>query len=367
MRHMRWRKTLNLALLVGINAACETGTEPMEGLAFDAEAALADHQAMDIVLASEAMKGFKAMAQGVTFGSFSEEVQFVGRVASELDEVEAGADGEGLARRITRLTAGMNYDAAKNPIISSFRRGKTFAYDPELGRYVIDQDREGAPSTGVRFILYEPGQGGKPDPTKEIGYADLIDEGDNSAQEIALRLKVVEGDTTILDYRTTVDILNDGGKITVEGFLQGEYDRLDFDIQVQGSSSGGDSTMDISFEMGIENRDFLISGTIHGVDGDSGEGGEINLLVRHGGDSFSVEATGDENHIEGTFKLNGDVFAIVSGDPDDPTISGATGGELTWAEFLVLRQILDSTEDVFDLFEDLLDPVDELVILAFIL
>ncbi len=367
MRNMHWRRILSLALLVGINAACETGTEPMEGPTFDAEAALADHQAMDTVLASEAMKGFRALAQGVTFGSFSEEVQFAGRVVSELDGVQVGTDGEGLARRLARLAAGANYDEAGNPIISSFRRGKTFAYDPDQGRYVIDEDRVGAPSTGVRFILYEPGMGGKPDATKEIGYADLIDEGDQSAEEIALRLKVVEGEATILNYRTTVDILDDGGKITVNGFLQGDYDRLDFDIQVQGSSSGGDSTMDISFEMEIEDRDFLITGAVHGAEGESGEGGEVDLVVRHGSDSFSVQLTGDDSSIEGTFKLNGEVFAKISGDPDDPTITGATGSELTWAEFLVLRQILDSTEDVFDLFEDLLDPVDELVILALIL
>jgi hypothetical protein len=339
----------------------------MEGPAFDAEAALADHQAMDTILAGDAMKGFKAMAGGVTFGSFSQEVRFAGRVAAELNEVGVGAEDEGLARRIARLAADMDRGAALNPIISSFRRGKTFVYDPGQDEYVMDPARVGAPATGVRFILYEPGQGGMPNPEKEIGYADLIDEGDNSAEEIALRLKAVEDDTIILDYRTTVDILDDGGKITVEGFLQGKYDRLDFDIQVEGSSSGGESTMDISFEMGIENRDFRITGTVRGVEGESGEGGEVDLLVKHGGDSFSVEVSGDDDSIEGAFKLNGEVFATISGDPDDPTITGATGGELTWAEFLVLRQILDSTEDVFDLFEDLLDPVDELVILAFIL
>jgi hypothetical protein len=36
-------------------------------------------------------------------------------------------------------------------------------------------------------------------------------------------------------------------------------------------------------------------------------------------------------------------------------------------EALVLRQMVDSAEDVFDLFEDLLDPMDELILLALIL
>ncbi len=62
MNTVQWRMTLILALVAGITAACETGTEPTDGPAFDAEAALADHQALDTLLASHAMDGFRAMA-----------------------------------------------------------------------------------------------------------------------------------------------------------------------------------------------------------------------------------------------------------------------------------------------------------------
>ena len=370
MRTRRWENTMALALMAGFAAACETGTEPMDGPVFDAEAALEDYRALDTILASGAMDAFRGMAGGVAFGSFGEEVELGSLVASELDLLQDPSGPEALdafTALIARSAAGIGVQGAGNPIISSFRRGKTFVYDPSLGRYVIDQDLEGAPETGIRFILYEPGPGGKPDPEREIGYADLIDEGDGSEEEIALRLIVAEGGTTVLDYRTTVDLLATGGKVTVGGFLQGEYDRLDFDIQVQGSAGADGSTLDVSFEMGIAERDFLISGSVHGVDGESGEGGEIDLTVRHGTDSFAVHVSGNGDTIEGTFFLNGALFATVAGDPASPTFAGASGGELTWPEMLVLRQIFDSTEDVFDLFEDLLDPVDELVILALIL
>jgi hypothetical protein len=231
----------------------------------------------------------------------------------------------------------------------------------------MDEDREGAPTTGVRFILYRPGPEGKPDPSAEVGYADLIDEGDDSVEDIALRLLVVEGNDTLLEYATTLDVLDHGGKITVAGSLQGDQDRLDFDIEVRGSGSPQENTMDIDFEMGIASRDFLITGSVSGVENESGEGGEIDLLVQHGSDSFQVDVSGTSDSIDGTFYLNGKLFATVTGDPDDPAFTGATGSALTWVEMLVLRQIVDSAEDVFDFWEDLLDPVDELVILAIIL
>ena len=261
----------------------------------------------------------------------------------------------------------MNPTAAKAPIISQFRRGKTFVYDQDLGRYVIDEDLNGAPATGVRFILYEEGPDYKPDPSQEVGHADLIDEGDESAEDIALRLVVVEGTDTVIEYRTTLDHEGDSGEITVVGFLQGEDDRLDFDLNVEGSSVGGTETIDVEFEFGIAARNFKVTGAVSGMESESAEGGEIDIQAKHGTDSFRADLVGDETSLEGTFYLNGDLFATVSGDPDDPTFKGSTGEPLTWAEALVLHQIVDSVEDAWDFFEDLLDPVDELVLLAIIL
>ena len=245
MRTVQWKKILTLAFVAGIAAACETGTEPMEGPTFDAEAALEDHQALDTLLTSKVMDGFRAMAKGVTFGSFGAEVGFAAQAATELHLLEDSTGPRTFAGRIAELATGADFEPHQNPIISSFRRGRTFVYDASLGRYVMDPDRPGAPKTGVRFILYEPGEDGRPNPEVEVGYADLIDEGDQSAEEIALRLVVVEGEATVLDYSTTVDVLDDGAKITVDGFLQGEHDRLDFDIAIQGSSDGMDSSMDV--------------------------------------------------------------------------------------------------------------------------
>ena len=361
------QRALILAMVVALTGAGETGTEPEDLTSFDAEAALADYEAMDVIFSSDAMEGFRAMGAGISFQGLAPEMELVVRLGEALalpgNESETRAMAGGIFSAVSDLGPG----PFNTPIISPLRRGKTFVYDADLGRYAIDPGLEGAPATGVRFILYSPGTDGKPDPTSEIGHADLIDEGDGSAEDIALRLVVVEGADTVLDYRTTLDIMDQGGKITVDGYLQGETDRLDFDLGVTGSVFGGENKVNIDFEMGIPSRSFLITGSVSGVENDSGEGGEIDLLVEHGPDSFQVDVTGSDTLIDGTFYLNGKLFATITGDPDDPTLTSATGEPLTWAEVLVLRQIIDSTEDVFDFWEDLLDPVDELVILAIIL
>jgi hypothetical protein len=255
--------------------------------------------------------------------------------------------------------------AAQSPVITERHRGKTFVYDAELGRYVVDPDRIDAPPTGVRFVLYASGPGGKPDPDRVIGHADLIDEGDDSAEDLALRLVVEEDGRPVLDYRTTVDALDEGGRITVDGYVQGRHDRLDFDLDVLGTNADGLSTVDISFDMWMEARDFYVSGSVTGIEG--GSEGDVHITVRHGQESLEVDVTGTPDSLEGVFFLNGKVFARVSGDPESPTFTGATGDPLTGLEVVVLLRIVDIVEDVFDLFEDLLNPIDELVLLAIIL
>ncbi|MBT8398146.1 MAG: hypothetical protein KJN92_14335 [Gemmatimonadetes bacterium] len=363
----RTRSILALAAVAAVGSACESGTGPEDRMTFDAEAALANHEAMALILQSDAMEGFRALGGGVSFLGVAPEAAFALGAGRALDNSLRGGNAEKLGARLFTAWSQLGGAPSHAPIISQFRRGKTFVYDPEVGHYVMDSEIPGAPATGVRFILYQPGSDGKPDPANEVGHADLIDEGDGSEEDIALRLVVIEGTDTILNYRTTLDVRESGGEITVSGFFQGEFDRLDFDIVVTGSDDDGGETVDISFEMGIAERDFLIQGSVFGTESDSGEGGEIALLVEHGEDSFSVAAIGTDDSISGTVHLNGALFANITGDPDDPTITGATGEALTFIEMLVLRQIIDSTEDVFDFWEDLLDPVDELVLLAFIL
>lgn len=367
-------RLLTLATLAAGLSACEQITGPEDPTKVDVQAILADYKALDSVLNSRSMAAFNAMASGITFQSLGAEAEFMRASVAELTGVTAGGDqllgsrtgDQGWAGNIGKLVHALGPEVAKVPLISAFRRGKTFVYDPDLGRYVMDPTREGAPSTGVRFILYAPSNG-RPDVTQEIGYADLIDEGDGVPKGVALRLVVVEGDRTVLDYRTTIDVLTRGAKVGVEGFLQGPDDRLDFALSVQGTAGSGGSEVDISFQMALENRAFQATGAIHGMNGSSGEGGQVELLVIHGAHSFALDVTGTPSTIDGTVELNGKLFATVSGHPDDPVITGAGGEPLKPLEILALLHILKISGAVFTLFGMLMDPIAGLLLLALIL
>jgi hypothetical protein len=251
------------------------------------------------------------------------------------------------------------------PLISDGNRGKTFVYDGTRHEWVIDPAQTGAPANGVRFITYEP-KGAEPDATKPIGHADLIDLGNGTAG-IALRLVVVEGTFTILDYQTTLEGSEGSGHVTVAGFIQNTRDKLDFDIDVHGQNSGGVGRADIVFELGIAAREFRVIGDVEAQNQNGIESGAVDLNVRHGAHSFTVDIANNSGTMSGDIDLNNSPFALVSGPAAQPVFKKPDGSDIGGAEALVLWRIFDVSEDVFDLFEDLIDPIDELVLWAFIL
>ena len=364
MTTLKWGHHAALFVLILVATACDNSTVPEPGMEIDTQAALADYEAIAQALGSDELAGFRALGGRTPFGAASGIDVVAGMTAP--GRADGGrAFALDLARRIG--AAQRVNGAAAAPIISNWTRGATYVYDPETDRYRLAVGREGAPETGVRFMLYGVDPAGRPLVEDEIGHADLIDEGDSSVEDIVLHLIVVQGEATVLDYRTSLDDTDTGGALTVDGFLQGDAVRLDFDIGVIATDTDGPNILDVAFELRVDARDFSITGDLSGIEeGTDGEG-EIDITVRHRDDSIRLDVLGTGGVLDGTVLVNGEVFATVSGPESDLTFLGAGGEPLTFQEFLVLRHIVDAIEDVFDLLEDLLDPVDELVILGIIL
>jgi hypothetical protein len=356
MRTTRASGALALLALSIFSAACETGTDP-DG-ATDFRSALADYEAMDKAMASSSWAGFKALGGRTPFSASPAAFEVVGAL-----------DDPSFARHLADRLGGAYSSSgpAAAPIISGTHRGKTLVYNPTQDRYVIDPARTGAPANGTRLILYRVDAAGKPIVGQETGYADLIDLGDGSAQDISLQLKVVAGSATVLDYRTTVDDDATRGALTVNGYLQGDGVKLDFDIEVVARKSQQPPLLDITFDVGIDARDFSVTGQLKGVPEGSHGQGEIDITVRHGEGSMRVDAEGKNGNVEGTFYVNGDVFATVSGREDNLKILDQAGQPVSGVQLLVLQRMWDAFEDVFDFLEDLVDPVDDLVFLGIVL
>ena len=364
-----WKNRLKaLATIAAVStfaAGCESSTGPDLEAALDTDAALADYAAMDAALGSAEFAGFQALGNRTPFGASPAAIDLVAAMGSPNTAGGGRAFALNMARRINAANATRGPAAA--PIISDTHRGVTFVYDPVADDYAPDPERTGAPETGVRFITYEVDEGGTPIVERESGYADLIDEGDGSVEDIVLHLTVVQNESTVLDYRTTLDESANRGALTVHGFLNGDGVRLDFAIEAVGTETEGGTMLDIEFELRVDARDFSITGNVSGIEDDTESVGDIDLTVRHRMHSIRVDVIGVDGIMEGTFFLNGDIFATVSGPEDDLTILGQGGEPLTFGEALVLHRIVDVVEDVFDFLEDLIDPIDDLVILGIIL
>lgn len=356
-----------LALAIAASG-CESGTGP-EVEPFDAEAALADLEALDGTFGSAEMAGFQALAGRTPFGSSPAGIEIVAGLRTP-DASDGGrAFAMELADRMVSATRDRSGGPLAGPIISGWHRGSTFVYDPVEDDYVEDLERSGAPETGVRFIIYATDAAGVPIVEEETGYADLIDEGDGSAEDIVLRLLVVDGETTVLDYRTTLDHDATSGALTVVGFLAGEEHRLDFDLSLAAEEVEEKTMLDINFSFGVESLGFSISGAISGIEDGNDEGpGHIDITMQNSFDTVRLEVEGDDLGFDGTVWVNGAVWATVTGvHGEEPVFANAAGGHLTAVEFEVLIHIFGIVEDIFAFLEDIVDPVDDLVLLGAIL
>jgi hypothetical protein len=365
MTQHRLARTATILTGAAFAVACGDSTAPELGAELDTDAAVADYEALDAALGSTDLLGFRALGDRTPFGGAPAAIDLFAGLAT----ADRRGDGRAFALELfRRIEAGGALDRpAAAPIISDTHRGATFVYDPQTDRYVVDPDRAGAPSTGVRFVIYEVDGSGTPILDRERGWADLIDEGDDGPADVELRLVVVDGGTTVLEYATTLDVNTDRGLLTVRGYLHGDGVRLDFDIEAVGTSVAGTQTLDVAFDLGVDTRDFGIVGSVSGIEEGSDGEGEIDVTVRHGDDSLRVDVRGEAGILDGTVYLNGDIFATVAGAEEDPTFSGVDGAPLRFGELLVLRHIFDAIEDVFDFLEDLVDPVDALIVLGIIL
>jgi hypothetical protein len=219
--------------------------------------------------------------------------------------------------------------ASPRRVISSRHLGRTLVYNVAKDQYVIDSARTGAPANGTRFIVYELNADGKPNVSREIGRADLIDEGAGTGEAIALRLLVVTRGSTTLDYRTRVDIGTTASSIDVSGFATDGTERLDFTVGLDGRKVATGTVLDADFEFSVKPRNFTVTGTVRGVqDGREGEG-KVSFTAKHQENTLRVELNGTAGTVNGAINWNGKPYITITGPAATPTLRGPSGQPLT--------------------------------------
>lgn len=366
------RRVVRVTSMVGVIAlaACDATTAPDTQASLNTTEALRDYQTLDSVFSSTGWAAFTALSGRTPMSARAS----VSSVAALREVARNDVSGRAFAVQLFRAMAAhpdqsqpSALASAMAPVLSDTIRGRTMTYDAATGQYRINPSRSGAPSNGVRFVLYAVDANNTPLANQEIGYADLIDEGAAASNEVALRLVAVERGVTVLSYRTRASQTSTQGRIAVDGYVADGTNRLNFDIEAIGVTAGAETEVEVRFDLAVPTRDFRVTGSVRGIKDGADDTGTVELTARHRDQTLSVEMTNDGVTINGEILFNGRTFVTVSGDAKNPTLRGASGNAVTGQELLVVLSIIDTVDDVFDLVEELVEPVDNIVALAWLL
>jgi hypothetical protein len=360
----RTRSMSRCALTAVIAASC-TGSEidaPPIGKSFDAPAAQTQMQAVDGLLGAPAWRSFTMMSAHFGLGAPT--------TAAVAGARELGVGGPSLttadvrqlaaasAARVLAATAAQ--DGAGVPALPPHVKGTTFIWDATQHRYVAASGRSGAPTDGVRFVLYAVNPfTNEPVVAAEIGYADLTDIGAGRASGVGLRLQLVSGGMTYLDYSVIADGTETTGSLSVNGFLSDGATRLNFQITARGTNAPGASTGQVTFQFDIPDRAFSATGDVRGSESLGSQHVDLVVRVHDARIAFAVES--DARSVNASISVNDQLFATVTGDPHQPVVRGAGGRELRPDEAQALGQMMGLADTAFRMLGDLLKPAEAIL------
>ncbi len=341
-------------------AACGDGNDG-SGAPFSADGTASDMNAVSASFSTPAMASL-GWAAGSIDGVFG-----AAMVSTTVGAIHDAAPRSGnlaaTARRLVRASAAFNGGPVRDAallVIPVEVLGTTFEYNGTSGQYEATA-RTGAPTNGVRFILYavNPVTRVPVEPLTEAGYADVLDQSTATAD--AVRLQLVSGGVTYLDYGVTGSVTATTGHAVVDGYVTDGTTRVNFDLDNSYSDANGSAAFD--YRLDAPSLDVALHYTL-GLSQLSGAAAIADIDIALAGPHGDVGIEGQL--VEGvgvlTATVNGGPFALVTlGDYSDVTsITKPDGSALSAPEYGALAAIWGAVLKGLDLFEDLLDPVDHM-------
>jgi hypothetical protein len=260
--------------------------------------------------------------------------------------------------------------AGSAPIFPANWVGKTFVWDPDQEKYVLDEQLSGAPANGIRFLLYVLGEDQLPaTPLQVAGTLDLLDESGPSSTRLAVLAVDTSGpsDVTLLSYfidgSFTLTEEEIGVTFASEGFVADGSAALEFALSESIGISGALNTVSfsISHELSAPSMGVVVSLQLNGEAGQGNEGVfTIGLFIEDGPDRAALNVTVQDELIDGTVSHNLQTVLLISGAADNPTFSLPDGSPPTAADLAALGDIWQAVQDVLEFTADLLQPLAEL-------
>lgn len=348
---LRIEQLLPLSILAIYLSACNDTTNPFEGN-FDADQAQASLQTVDDAFGTQAFESFSVLGAEFVAGS--------GAAAASVDLLASTADRENVSLSQRAQLAAQEVAAALAApaavLIPEEYRGLIYVYLLGEG-YVVDPEATDGPDAGVRFILYTVNPITKEIavPLDSIGYADLLDE--STENEAAIRLRVVSGDVTYLDYIVSTSGPITSPTFTIAGSITDGVNVAEFTLSVAFEFTFAGATIDIDYDIGVNDSSIEIMLHIEG-DGEEDNSAAIEITFIH--DGHRVFVTGSLVNNEGALEVyaSEQLFATITVTASTVEVLGADGEPLTQAEIQALHKFIGLVGDVMDTFENLFQPVE---------
>jgi len=363
LRHAVLAAGLSLSL-----AACVTDSG---GAPFNPQGTSSDMSAVAATLSSPAMAS-------LTWSSGSMDAVFgAPMVRSSLGAIQTAAPASGnlaaSGQRLVQSAMAFNGRATANVALAVLpveALGTTLEYNLLTGQYGATT-RTGAPANGVRFILYaiNPVTRMPVEPLSEAGYADVLDESTATANSV--RLQLVSGGVTYLDYGVTGSTTATSGRAVIDGFATDGTTRVNFvlDNSYSGVVNGAAGSAMFDYSLDAPSLDVSLHYRVGLTQLPTSALGAINVIA-----AIDITVSGPHGDVgivgqlvEGvgalTATVNGGAFAVVTigGESAVVSITKPDGSALTLQEYGALAAIWDVVVKGVDAFEDLLDPVDSLL------
>jgi hypothetical protein len=347
------KRTLAALALSALMVGCG-GDSTAPDAPFDPAGTSSDIASMESSFESPATAGFVAASASISAVLGGSPAAFAVKAMPTKSLIAGSKAGAGhyatTVAKAYRGPSGSNGAAFATAEIPAEYLGVTFTYNAQTDQYEAS-DLTGAPANGVRFMVYavNPISGAIIEPVVEVGYADIV--VTETATAATVRIELVSGGVTYLDYTVGVTGSTNAATVAVSGFVSNGDDRVNFDLDTHLTSSAltADYILIVPTRNGFR-LDF--EGTITETSSNS----SLQARGAHG----TVTITGNHSGTSGTFEVevNGDLFATIDyTQGQEPVITGADGQPLTEQELEALRNVFEVFIEGFDFVEDLLDPL----------
>ena len=235
--------------------------------------------------------------------------------------------------------------------------GTTFAWDARRSRYIAGQEA-GAPADGARFTLYavDGTSGALVRPLREVGYADV------SEKDGELRLRVVSGTTTWLEYGVNTERTTARAAVQLKGFVTNGVDRVTFAVTSDLALDDSPEAGRIDYRVAVPSRDVALQWTV-ALGGFRSAADPLALDLALSSSDGSVLLEGSVAGGTGTLSALANIVPVstLALSRRGMELARPDGTELEAPEARALRRVLTSVDEASHFSDLLLGPVASLM------